>query len=206
MKNNRTTRLIIFILALTMITIMIVSGTYAKYTSSAKGSDTATVAKWSIELGGAEIATGSEKTIAIDLFSTIKDSDSTTETDVAGTKKIAPGTRGEFDIAIQNKSEVTAEYKLTSTVTKSDDTLPIEFSTDGGTTWSSTLAIPASNSTKLAVGSAAATVNVQWRWAFYVSDAADTVDTQLGINARGGDGVTIPNVTIEVTVTATQVD
>ena len=59
MKNDRITRFAILILALTMITLMIVSGTFAKYTSSATGSDTATVAKWSIKVGsgdGIEIA------------------------------------------------------------------------------------------------------------------------------------------------------
>ena len=68
MEKNKLSRLAILVLALTMASVMIISGTYAKYTSSATGYDTVTVAKWSIELDGSEIATGSEETISIDLF------------------------------------------------------------------------------------------------------------------------------------------
>ena len=212
MKKNKLSRLAILLLVLVIVAIMLVAGTYAKYTSEATGSDTAKVAKWSIKLAGNEIATGSSETVTIDLFSTVKDTGgSANETDVATGKKIAPGTSGTFDLAIKNESEVNAKYTLTSEVTNDDD-IPIEFSVDGGTAWTTTIDTSAS-AENLAMNETK-TINVMWRWAFegtgstnFTSSQNDTTDTTLGIAARtAATADAVPSVTVEVTVTATQVD
>ena len=213
MKNDRITRFAILILALTMITLMIVSGTFAKYTSSATGSDTATVAKWSIKVGsgdGVEIA-GSSSTVSFDLFSTIKDEDGGSEADVAGkasgtavgstsatAKIIAPGTSGSFDIIVKNESEVNATYSIA--FESNNTSIPIEFSTDG-TTWKSTLSEANVTNAAINMNSAAQTKTVYWRWAYDVSAARDTSDTNLGVAAQTSPA----SVTLSATITATQV-
>ena len=212
MKNNRITRLAILVLALTMITLMIVSGTFAKYTSTATGSDTATVAKWSIKVGtgdGVEIA-GSSSTVSFDLFSTIKDEDGGSEADVAGkasgtavgststtAKIIAPGTSGSFDIIVKNESEVNATYSIA--FESNNTSIPIEFSTDG-TTWKSTLSEANVTNAAINMNSAAQTKTVYWRWAYDVSAARDTADTNLGVAAQTSPA----SVTLSATISATQ--
>lgn len=212
MKNDKITRFAILILALTMITLMVVSGTFAKYTSSATGSDTATVAKWSIKVGsgdGVEIA-GSSSTVSFDLFSTIKDEDGGSEADVAGkasgtavgstsatAKIIAPGTSGSFDIIVKNESEVNATYSIA--FESNNTSIPIEFSTDG-TTWKSTLSEANVTNAAINMNSAAQTKTVYWRWAYDVSAARDTADTNLGVAAQTSPA----SVTLSATITATQ--
>jgi len=212
MKNDKITRFAILILALTMITLMIVSGTFAKYTSSATGSDTATVAKWSIKVGsgdGVEIA-GSSSTVSFDLFSTIKDEDGGSEADVAGkasgtavgstsatAKIIAPGTSGSFDIIVKNESEVNATYSIA--FESNNTSIPIEFSTDG-TTWKSTLSEANVTNAAINMNSAAQTKTVYWRWAYDVSAARDTADTNLGVAAQTSPA----SVTLSATISATQ--
>ncbi len=201
-KENKLSTIMVIGLFLTMVCVISVAGTYAKYSSSATGSDTATVAKWSFKVNNKEIAvTGTPATISFDLFSTINDEDGLAdETDVSD-NKIAPGTSGSFNLELQNTSEVTTQYAIDYTVTKSDSTLPIQFSVDGGTTWTDDLSdIVASDSTKLAIGSAKEVITVQWKWAFNDSDTA--VDTALGVAAQ----TTAPTVTVSATVTASQVN
>lgn len=178
------------------VTAYSVSGTYAKYTSSTDSkSDTARVAKWDIDFNTLDTT---NHTFTFNLFNTIVDTDGNGETDVlskAADKVIAPGTKGEFIISLLNNSEVTANYSIDFTVTN-DDGIPVEFSVDNGTTWTTTLADI--GDTELSKDSSEPTaVKVQWRWAFERNDDAD--DTTLGL-----DGIA----TIEVAakVTATQVD
>ena len=80
MEKNKTMKMILITLLIAMIALVLVSGTYAKYTSSASGSDTARVAKWSFIVGGADTVT--ENTFTFDLFKTIKDTDGEDEVDV----------------------------------------------------------------------------------------------------------------------------
>ena len=213
MKNeNKTTRLAIIVLALTMVVVMLVSGTFAKYTSEASGTDTATVAKWSIKVGtgdGVEIA-GTSATIDFDLFSTIKDEDGNAENDVAGVasntavgntaasaKLIAPGTSGSFDMIIKNESEVNATYSIAFSSSNTD--IPIEFSTDGGDNWSTTLSSANITDQAINMNSAAQTKTVQWRWLY--NNSRDANDTALGVAAQ----TSAPSVTLTATITATQV-
>ena len=71
-------RLASILLILTLLTTSVISGTFAKYTSSATGFDTATVADWNIQLkvgDGAATKMQYTDTVTVDLFTTIKDSD-----------------------------------------------------------------------------------------------------------------------------------
>ncbi len=201
-ENNMVVKIAIVVLAITMIALILLSGTFAKYISSNTAEDTARVAKWQIELNGESL-----KTSEIDLFSTILDSNYTdTETDVINTEKlIAPGTSGRFNLQIANKSEVAAQYEIDFTITNTAN-IPIEFSIDGGTTWTKDLTdIAMSNNTILAAKTGISTnLNVQWRWLFDgVSNSnytqTDTTDTTLGEIGTG-------TVKVKAVVTVNQVD
>ena len=141
MKNNKLAKFMALVLLVTLLAVILVSGTYAKYTTSATGSDSATVAKWSIKLGDEDIAKSTEKTFAIDLFSTITNTDGTGEKNVKKTdgSLIAPGTMGSFTLAsLKNESEVNAKYSVTYTLTN-ESGVPLEFTTnkDDESSWKS---------------------------------------------------------------------
>ena len=197
-RSSMMVRLVAVLAVVMMFTMCFVGGTFAKYTSSATGTDSATVAKWSFKVGETDIAT--TDTFTFDLFKTIKDSDGIkdeTEMNPVDGSIIAPGTQGSFDLVLTNASQVTAQYAIDYTVTNNND-IPVKFSVDGGTTWTNDLAdVAASDSTKLAANSGTTTIKVQWKWDFNGSD--DSFDTALGI---GGNAV----LTVKAEVTATQVD
>lgn len=197
MEKNKTMKMILITLLITMIALVLVSGTYAKYTSSASGSDTARVAKWSFTVGGTDIV--AENTFTFDLFKTIKDTDGKTETDVVsanGDKVIAPGTSGSFDLVLENKSETSAKYGITYTVTNTAS-IPVQFSANGKD-WTDSLAnvVESDTDTKLDANNGTKTIKIQWKWAY---DGDDTTDVNLG---KAGTAKLI----VQADVTATQID
>ena len=211
MEKNKTMKMILITLLIAMIALVLVSGTYAKYTSSASGSDTARVAKWSFNVGGTDIV--AENTFTFDLFKTIKDTDGKDETDVVSAnadRVIAPGTRGSFDLVLENKSETSAKYGITYTVTNTES-IPVQFSVNG-TDWKDNieeLNISASDTkTKLEANDGTATITIQWKWDYENTKenatteekkATDEKDMTLG---KAGTAKLI----VQADVTATQID
>lgn len=203
MGKNKTMKMISITLLIVMIALILVSGTYAKYTSSATGSDSARVAKWAFNVGGTDIASN---TFKFDLFKTIKDSDGNEENDVVsanGDKVIAPGTSGSFDISLENKSEVSAKYGIKFTVTNTKS-IPIQFSTDGNT-WTDSLTNIAADDTKTRLApNGTKTITVQWKWAYEDTneDTKETTDAKdLALGTAG-----TATITVSAEVTATQAD
>lgn len=197
-----------------------VSGTYAKYTSTFTGSDSARVAKWAFKINDKAATTN---TVTFDLFKTINDSDGSAENDVkkgvlapdapegsVAEKIIAPGTSGSFDIKLQNDSEVNAKYSISLSADTTD--IPLEFSVGNGV-WEKDLSKLKIDSKAINMSGGNATETIQWRWVFEkttttsvdgvdktVVDAEnDKKDTDLGI-----DGT--KTITVTATITATQVD
>ena len=199
MKKNTMMRVASALLVAVLLTTCAISGTFAKYVSTATAEDSARVARWSFEVGANnDIATAT--TFTFDLFKTIKDTDGSAEDDIspADGTIIAPGTQGSFDIVLNNKSEVTANYAIDYTV-DNDDNIPVKFSVDG-TNWTDDLAdVAASDATELAATNGTKTITVQWKWDYYVNAAGDTADTTLGTA-----GTAVLKVT--AAITATQVD
>ena len=218
-EENKVAKFAIIVLALTMIALILVSGTYAKYTSEFEATSNARVAKWSFKVNNKDIATSEAQELTINLFETIKDTTDaeevgSNETDVkAGTAAqaiIAPGTAGEFTISVQNLSEVTAKAEIAFDVTT---TLPLEFKVGNGE-WkaasSFTGDVTKVTLATLAMEQATATDTVvQWRWK-YNSGAisggkstenatGDAADTALGVAGTA-------TAAVKVTVTATQVN
>mgnify|MGYP000631074347 FL=1 len=202
MKNNKTVKFMALVLFVTILAIILVSGTYAKYTTSATGSDTATVAKWSIKLGNEDIAKSTEKTFTIDLFSTITNTDGSEEKNVKKTDGtlIAPGTMGSFTLAsLKNESEVNAKYSVTYTLSN-ESGVPLEFTTnkDDESSWKSDFTAVNVSNEALATDATATTATVYWRWAFTKDTARDTSDTTLG--------TTTPTVTLTAKIDVEQAD
>ena len=187
MKTNKIFRIAAILLMAVVLTTCVIGSTFAKYTNVVNATaDSATVATWDVQI----TTDGSTDVESFDLFATIKDSNGTTEEDVAN-DKIAPGTSGEFQFKIKNASEVTAKCTVTLNVTNNN--IPIEFSFDGVNYNKSNTEYSVEN---LAAESAAATtVTVKWRWAFTGNDG----DTDLGTAGTA-------TVTVGATITAEQVD
>ncbi|MBQ2736238.1 MAG: hypothetical protein IJP20_02270 [Clostridia bacterium] len=198
MKKNTMMRVASALLVAVLLTTCAISGTFAKYVTSATATATATVAKWDIKLDGTDITTGTPN-VDFNLAETWTDYDGSAEVDVDD-KLLAPGTAGSFDFVITNSSEVNAKYSITlaetitglpGTVAEAD--FPVEYSTDNAH-WSNDIANAVASGT-LAMNGGNATVTVYWRWAF---NGNDTIDTALG--------VATPTVTITATINVEQVD
>lgn len=200
MKKNKMMRLASGLLVAVLLTTSMISGTYAKYVTTASADDTARVAKWQIKVNEKDITAGDA--VTFDLFATVAELDSTTDdTDVKDSKIIAPGTQGKFAFDIENLSEVTANYAIKLTIENSAN-IPLQFSSDG-TTWVDDIAtIETDLTADLAIGAAKTTETVYWRWAFddttpgKPAAQSDAGDTALGV--KGTDTV---KVTAEITAT-----
>lgn len=193
MRKNRLFVLGIITMFVAILSLTLVSGTMARYTSTVSGSDSVSVAKWAWKYEGTDLDLSSTS-VVFDLLETRYDSDGiNSETDVKD-GVIAPGTSGEFTLDFTNNSEVRAEYTVDFTVTNTAG-IPLEYSVNGEA-WSSSLS-DITSGVSVAMG-ADSKVNVQWRWAYNVSDSQNSADTLLGINGA--------SLTVAISVTFTQVD
>lgn len=195
MKKNWIMRSAYLALAVLLISAVAVSGTFARYTWKQEGiTDTARVALFQFKINETVIDNAGD-TVEIDLFSTILDTkDDAAETDVDDDETlIAPGVQGAFNLSFQNLSEVTVAVDFNATLTKSDDTIPLEFSTDKAT-WDSDFAkvINTLDAATVATDAAATGTVVYWRWAF---DGDNDVDTTLGFA-----GTATATLTVDITV------
>ena len=202
MRKNRLFILGIITVMVALVSLSLVSSTFAKYTSNATATDTAKVAKWSVKVNNTEIAQtgGATKELTIDLFDTAKVYDITTGSDDANVKNgeteaiIAPGTKGSFTINLQNLSDVTAKYTVTFAVTGA---VPLQFKLNGASEWSDSLS--SVTETEIAMTNGSADVVVEWQWPFEaVSPNTNVKDTDLGIAAE--------TVTVTATILFVQVD
>ena len=202
-KNNKLGKFAVFVLLITIIAVILVANTYAKYITSKDLEAVATVAKWSIKLGGKDIT--QNEAVTFDLFTT-KDTDGSDETDVS-TNRIAPGTQGSFDVELENASEVTAKYTVTFE-SQNTSNIPVEFSVDGGKTWKTDIK-ELTLTDVLEAGAKTSTTEspkISWRWVFErgTEDSEKTInngfDTDLGIVE------TAPTVTVTAHLVAEQVN
>ncbi len=190
MKKNKIMRFASFLLVAVMLSTCAISGTFAKYSTQATGSDSARIAKWAFT--GVDVKNG---TVAVTLFDNILDTvDGKTDEEVA-TNLIAPGTKGSFTMTITNNSEVdaTCAISFTETVTDNKDVPIVYCLTENGTYGDiSTLNVAAERLDM----TQSKTITVYWQWAF------EGNDTQLGIDAADKD----ISVTVAATVDLVQVD
>ncbi|MDD4768058.1 MAG: hypothetical protein PHF87_10875 [Desulfotomaculaceae bacterium] len=127
MKNkNRIFRVSALLLVLCFISTVMISGTFAKYTSEYSGQDTALVARWQFDVTDGNTA-GEDITKQLDLFSHSFNKNINSES--GGDFIIAPGVHDEFTVEMTFLSDVDA--KVTVNFTDEDGTvgvgLPIEY-------------------------------------------------------------------------------
>lgn len=120
MKKNRMMRLASILLVCVLLTTSVISGTFAKYTTSTNGEDTARVAKWGVTLSvdteslfatsyGTNLAPAAKNEAGNDIAITVN---------AAGTPApdvVAPGTGGAMVFSIVGEPEVAAKVTVSFT-------------------------------------------------------------------------------------------
>lgn len=216
MKKNVMMRVASALLVAVLMTTCAISGTFAKYTTSATATDSARVAKWGVTVtaSGEEVFT--EK---------YKDEAGDNGVQVVSTEDVvAPGTEGSLaSIVIDGTPEVAVKVSYEATLTLTNWTVggetycPIVF-TVNNTDYQITVGITTPEELAAAVVNAinnysreyaagtdlstkdADTLDVSWRWAYEGDNVKDTV---LGDAADDGNG---PTIAFTVRTIVTQVD
>lgn len=200
MRKNRLFVLGIITMFVAILSLTLVSGTMARYTSTVSGDDSARVAKWKFTLNDgstSEDVTADDQYTSFDLFNTIIDTKDGNPEDDVHTDLIAPGTKGSFQIIITNGSEVNAEFSINFTSElkingSADETyLPIIFTLKvwngadydvvGAADKLSSLAV---NGEDIQMNGGEAKYLVEWEWVF---NGDNGKDTNLGVLAQGGN-------------------
>ena len=188
MKKNVMMRVASALLVAVLMTTCAISGTFAKYTTTASGSDTARVAKWGFETNS----------IAIDMF------DGQYSNVNAATNVVAPGTTKTATITFAPTAgtpEVAYTFDVNVTVETSNDALVAKLvwklngakAGENGTFAELVAAVNEACDKDYAPGETPENISIGWEWPFEVNDAGNESDTVLG---NGAD-------TLEVTVTYT---
>jgi len=198
--TKKTVKTMMVMLMILTVGFYFVSGTYARYTSTATGTATASVAKWAVKINDTD-ATAASATFDLEF------TEVTNANVVDG--KIAPASQlyAEFEID-PSGSEVAMDYsftlgnitalsgtvpttlKVSKVVTVDGDTETEVSATDGK--YTGTIAL-ASQSAALSAEEAV-TIRVYVEWTN--SDANDATDTTIGVAA--------PTLTMNVNATASQ--
>ncbi len=189
MKKNLWFKLGLFCTALVLVATCFISSAWAKYTSSTTLTDTARVAKFDVTM---------PQTTNFNLFETkltniVKDGSNVNA--VGDNNVIAPGSHGEYTLAIQNSGEVAVSFTFTVTDTN-ENNIPLKFKVDGSDTEYSTFAAAVdaafgSAGTVIGVGESAISKKITWSWPYEGDDNAFVAGTAV--------------YTVSVTINATQV-
>lgn len=225
MRKNKMMRLASALLVAVLLSTCAISGTFAKYVTSSTGTDNARVAYWGWDAPAA---------LDFDLFDSTYDH-VTSSGDVDGfTNVIAPGTSKTDTFAFSYTNyktdkiaapEVAYTFTVDATITGDYDSL------DANTNFYWTLKAPgAADATKYQTAAALIAAiealageadgskdynpgelptaftaadqvyTIGWAWDFHTDAAGDTADTIMG------NSQTLENVTLTITITATQLD
>ena len=199
---------IIQVLLLAMLSLIFINETYAKYTTELTGNSNDTIDKWSWQINNNDVSKD-DTDFTFDLFKTIKDTDGGNEADVT-TQKIAPGTKGLFEITVSNLSEFNANYNLTLIETKGSvvSNANIEYSiigTDEATDWTNDIGTFDLTDTSLNMNESK-TVTLYWRWAYSTTESQDTADTAVGFAVAGATSESDKSITVKAILNFTQID
>lgn len=222
MKRNKLFLLGLFVVFAAVLSLSLVSSTFAKYTSSGAGEDTARVAKWGVTI---DVQHDEDAKTVTD---TDGSGDETHISVVQDLKLLAPGTKGDLiSVNVEGEPEVAVSVEVTFTITltgweiTSGEYLPLVFTANiAGTektyktgTGSGEYANIAALKTALEADinktitkSADADLaddfdlELSWEWAFSTSAENDEKDTALGKLS------TAPTMTIEYEIQVVQID
>lgn len=230
MKKNKLFLLGLFVVFAAVLSLSLVSNTFAKYVSSDSGSDTARVAKWgvTVDVIGAENAFGKKYNNTIEAEGTKV---------VSAVDVLAPGTNGTLgQINIDGQPEVMVDVNVSLTITLTNWVVdhdndnnestpetfycPIIFKAVGGATVDGRVYVGDADGLKAAIEalvtdsainvaagtdlSTAYDVTVTWEWAFGPSgNQTDIADTALG---NAATTMNAPTITAAWSASVTQVD
>ncbi len=224
MKMNKFLRLASALMILTLISTCAIGGTFAKYVTEASQTDTARVAKWGVKINYTA-DTAFNETYAKDSTTSFSD------TVVAATNVVAPGTKGTLaDVALTGTPEVAVQItyaaELTLTGWTTDGTTeycPLVITVEGtvykidGTTITNIAGLKAAVekaiadcSKEYAAGTNLETdtnvkkdaPSISWSWAF---SGDDVKDTALGDRAAANEA-DAAKISLELTTTVTQIN
>lgn len=217
MKKTKLMRAALLLLVLTLITSCFVGGTFAKYTTSAEGSDTARVAKWGVvitahgETFAKTYATDTENVVGTIANSVVS---------ANANKVIAPGTKGNMvGMTITGTPEVAvsvnyaANFKVEGWTVDDKFYCPLQIKVGStmidGATFNNAAAFENAVNTEIstynknyAAGTdlstaSVTTPSVSWEWPFNEDDIKDT---------KLGNLETAPTVSLTVTTTVDQIN
>ena len=211
MKKTKLMRAALLLLVLTLVTSCFVGGTFAKYTTSAEGSDTARVAKWGVKItaNGATFAKEYDSGVATKTVLSADDS-----------KVVAPGTKGDMvKMTITGTPEVAvsvnyaANFKVKGWTVDDKFYCPLQIkvgkTTIDGVKFNDAAAFENAVNNEIstynknyAAGTdlstaSVTTPSVSWEWPFSEDDIKDT---------KLGNLKTAPTVELTITTTVTQID
>ena len=219
MRKNKAMRLASALLVLTLLTTCAISSTFAKYVTKTEGSDSARVAKWGF--------TATDLTLN-DLFKNAYDTTVKSSTDV-----IAPGTTNSatfgFTYGGDNTTtapEVAYTFVVSTDGSSCDQTIQnnanIQWKLDNGEwgTWNQLIAaIEALSGDKSGTktynpgelpeafkATGANNHTVSWQWVFETTTGEGQPAAQDATDTAMGNATKLAEVTLKITVTATQVD
>lgn len=212
MKKNLFFKLGLFCATLVLVATCFITNAWAKYTKTVTATDTARVAKFVVDFKDSEDQ--SITTANIDIFGTTlknikKGADG--KNIVEGSKLIAPGSHGSFQVKITNDSEVSIDCLLKLEITN-EKNIPLVFCIKEGTdapldseyaaytaaiTKEDKMYVNDSDATDATV-TTSKTYTIWWQWKYYVDGTTDGNDTTLGTEGTA-------TVTATLTLTATQI-
>lgn len=226
MKKNKMMRLASAMMVLTLMSTSVISGTFAKYVTTASGSDSARVAKFGVKITAANDMFNDSYKDAKTTYTASEEGDAiTVQASTEGTNVVAPGTKGSLvGFAVTGTPEVDVEVTYVPTLTLSgwevDGAVycPIEIKVNDETFKVGVGAISDIAALKTAVEDAIKNktavydtntnleavnddVKVSWEWAYTGNE--DAKDTKLGDAAAEGSAATIE---LAITTTITQVN
>ena len=191
--SKRKKVIIVSSILIIMLLAFIGGQAYAKYISQVRGNGIAEIATWSFKVNGQK-----EQVQEIKLVSTYN-----SETLV--NNKIAPGTRGSFNIIVDaTGSEVGIKYNI-KFAEESNKPQNLKFVYGGkeydsikqlGDELSGTIVANEEDKTR--------TINVQWKWNYETGSSAEQINANDIIDTN--DAISIANYTFQVIVTGTQVE
>ena len=192
MKKSDTnfTKVTIVMLIITMLALIALSGTYAKYTTTISNEGSVVVAQWNF---AGEINGSIDETATFNLADTM--TKSIDENNLAA-GVVAPGTEGQFQILMYSESQVATEYSLTITPHQDSGVLPtnLTFSitdSNGNTTPLELVPAGTDEEAKIAyelTGTLKAgdmieeNLTIDWAWPY--DSGNDETDTADGIDAH----------------------
>ena len=226
MKKNVMMRVASALLVAVLLSTCAISGTFAKYVTTASGTDTARVAKFGVAITAAdELFSDSYKDAKTTYTANEETGDITVQASTVGTNVVAPGTQGALvGFAVTGTPEVdvrvTYEASLTMigwTLADSSEYCPIEITVgtetfkvgDNATDVADLIAkVEVAIEDKAAVyhtntDLSAVNDDVVVSWAWDYEGNSDVNDTYLGDQAAAGNA---PTISLTVTTTITQID